>query len=88
MTKPWYDRSRASIANSDPALSEPIIKKARETPTRSIPVTPHIKPGTMRRYSLYRTALDAAAAIIDSNGSHFWDRDGEQETKSRIDSAA
>jgi hypothetical protein len=34
------------------------------------PVTPHIRPGTIKRYSLYRTALEAPAKTRTSHGSH------------------
>lgn len=64
------------------------MKNALEIPMNRTPVTPHMSPGTSRRYSLYRTIADAAVARIVSHGSHIRDRDGEQHIKSTTDSDA
>lgn len=73
--KPWYE---SSLASSVPNLSDPIVNRALVIPTNKTPVTPQISPGTIRRYSLNKTVLEATRIIKTSQGSHFWDRDDEQ----------
>jgi len=53
-----------------------------------IPITPHTRPGTIRRYSVYKTMLDATVAAMASAGSELCGREGEQKRRIAKDSAA
>jgi hypothetical protein len=79
--KPWYASSHAWAAESDPRVSESIVKQARDTPMKRTPVIPQTNPSTVRRHSLNKTALDAIVAIMASQGIHFRARDGEQQMR-------